>query len=152
MGANLGQAAQTLGSALSALAALPQSLLVGQSSLYCSAPIDAQGPDYTNAVAALDTRLAPADLLIRLQAIEHGHGRQRAYRNAPRTLDLDLLCVDQLQIDTDTLTLPHPRLHLRAFVLLPLLELAPELALPGLGPLRHHLAGVADQVLQRLPG
>lgn len=136
---------------MGALAALPQSLLVGQSWLYRSVPIDAKGPDYTNAVAALDTTLPAPELLARLHAIEQAHGRQRPYRNAPRTLDLDLLCVDQQQVHSPTLTLPHPRLHLRAFVLLPLLDLAPDLSLPGLGLLRDHLPALAGQGVQRLP-
>ena len=151
LGANLGQAAQTLEAALAALAVLPNTRLVGRSALYRSVPVDAKGPDYTNAVAALNTTLPASELLARLHAIEQAHGRQRPYRNAPRTLDLDLLCVDQQQVHSPTLTLPHPRLHLRAFVLLPLLELAPDLSLPGLGLLRDHLPALAEQGVQRLP-
>ena len=150
LGANLGQAVQTLEAAFAAMAALPATRLVGRSALYRSAPVDAHGPDFTNAVAALATSLAPADLLARLQAIENDHGRERTYRNAPRTLDLDLLCVGQQTHASPTLTLPHPRLHQRAFVLRPLLELAPDLDLPGLGPLNLWLAGVADQPIERV--
>ncbi len=151
LGANLGDARQALRSALAALAALPHSRLAGCSALYRSAPVDADGPDYLNAVAALDSALPPLALLDALQAIETDHGRQRPYRNAPRTLDLDLLLFGELGLQSQRLTLPHPRLHQRAFVLRPLLELAPDLAAPGLGALAAHLSGVADQRIERLP-
>ncbi len=150
LGANLGDAPATLRSALRAIAALPGSRLLAVSSLYRSAPVDAAGPDFHNAVAALHTPLAPAALLAALQAIEQDFGRQRPYRHAPRTLDLDLLLCGDAVLQTSNLTLPHPRLHLRAFVLQPLLEIAPGLAAPGLGPLADHLAATADQPLQRL--
>ena len=150
LGANLGDPRATLGQALAAIAALPHGRLVATSSIYRTAPIDSSGPDYLNAVAALDTELAPAALLASLQAIEAAHGRERPYRNAPRTLDLDLLLHGDAVVDTPTLTLPHPRLHQRAFVLLPLLELAPLLAAPGLGPLAAHAAAVAGQRIERL--
>ena len=120
------------------------------SSLYRSAPVDASGPDFFNAVLALHTHLAPLALLDALQAIEQRFGRERPYPNAPRTLDLDLLLIGDLVLHTPRLTLPHPRLHLRAFVLQPLLELAPDLCAPGLGPLAAHLGATAGQRLQRL--
>ncbi len=150
LGANLGPVEQTLQAALEALAQLPDCRVAGRSALYRSVPVDAGGPDFINAVAALHTCMPALELLARLQAIEQAHGRQRPYRNAPRTLDLDLLCLGQQTHAGPTLSLPHPRLHLRAFVLLPLLELAPDLALPGLGPLRPWLAGVADQAIERI--
>ena len=129
LGANLGEdLAATLQQALQQLAALPQTQLVAVSSAWRSAPVEAQGPDFLNAVAALDTELVPLALLDALQAIEQAHGRERPYRNAPRTLDLDLLLYGTLQLDSERLTLPHPRLGERAFVLRPLLEIAPELA------------------------
>lgn len=149
LGANLGDLAATLKAALDALAALPGSQLLAVSSGWRSAPVDAGGPDFLNAVACLDTRLAPLALLDGLQAIEQAHGRERPYRHAPRTLDLDLLVIEGQSWSDDRLILPHPRLHERAFVLRPLLELAPDLALPGLGRLEEHLAGVADQRLSR---
>ena len=152
LGANLGDAQATLASAFAALACLPGTALVGRSALYASAPVDAAGPDFTNAVAALDTPLAPPALLAALHAIEATHGRQRSHRNAPRTLDLDLLAHGSSTLDTPTLTLPHRRLHLRAFVLVPLLALVPDLALPGLGPLAPYLSPLRGQVLIRLPG
>lgn len=152
IGANLGDAQATVRSALAALAALPGCRLQQVSSLYRSAPVDASGPDFINAVAVLETTCSPLELLTALQGIEQLFGRQRPYPNAPRTLDLDLLLHGHTVLQTPALTLPHPRLHLRAFVLQPLLELAPGLVAPGLGPLQRHLAGTADQRVQRLAG
>ena len=126
LGANLGDAARTLQQALVALDQTPGIRVVRASGFYGSAPQDATGPDYVNAVAELATTLAPHALLHALQALETAHGRQRPYRNAPRTLDLDLLLYGDLRIDTPTLTVPHPRMHQRAFVLRPLADIAPE--------------------------
>ena len=151
LGANLGDAAATLRAALAELARLPDTALVAQSSLYATAPVDAGGPDYCNAVAALDTLLDPLALLHALQGIERAHGRAHSYRNAPRTLDLDLLLHGATQLSTPELTLPHPRMHERAFVLAPLLEIAPSIELPGLGPARHFLAAVVSQPIRKLP-
>jgi len=129
LGANLGaDLAAALTQAALSLEALPGTQVAALSSAWRSAPVDAGGPDFLNAVAALDTGLAPLELLDALQAIELAHGRERPYRNAPRTLDLDLLLYDDLVLDTPRLILPHPRLGERAFVLRPLLEIAPELA------------------------
>jgi 2-amino-4-hydroxy-6-hydroxymethyldihydropteridine diphosphokinase len=128
LGANLGDALATLVQAREALARLPGTMLAAASSWWRSAPIDAPGPDFLNGVVALDTALAPHALLDALQAIEQVHGRTRGARNAPRTLDLDLLLYDDLELHDDRLTLPHPRLAGRAFVLAPLLEVAPQLA------------------------
>ncbi|OGA98249.1 MAG: 2-amino-4-hydroxy-6-hydroxymethyldihydropteridine diphosphokinase [Burkholderiales bacterium RIFCSPHIGHO2_12_FULL_69_20] len=150
IGANLGDAPATVRAALAALAALPGCRLQQVSSLYRSAPVDASGPDFINAVVMLETTCSPPELLTTLQGVEQIFGRQRPYPNAPRTLDLDLLLHGQTLLQTPALTLPHPRLHLRAFVLQPLLELAPGLVAPGLGPLQPHLAGTADQRVQRL--
>lgn len=128
LGANLGADLRaTLTQAALKLAAMDGTQVVALSSLWRSAPVEAEGPDFVNAVAAVDTTLAPLDLLDALQAIEHAHGRERPYRNAPRTLDLDLLLYDELVLDLPRLTLPHPRLGERAFVLRPLLEVAPHL-------------------------
>lgn len=145
LGANLGDAEATLRCAWQALGELPHSELRARSSLYRTAPIDATGPDYLNAVVQLDTALAPHDLLVALQHIEHTHGRQRSVRNAPRTLDLDLLLYGDQCLATPTLTLPHPRLHLRAFVLRPLAEIAPELHVPGCGRVADLLLPLAGQ-------
>lgn len=150
LGANLGNARAALAAAAAALAELPATRFVGLSALYRTAPIDSSGPDYLNAVAALDTGLAPEALLERLQAVENVHGRERPYRNAPRTLDLDLLLHGDAVRASAQLTVPHPRLHQRAFVLLPLLELAPDLAAPGLGRLADHLDAVREQRIERL--
>ncbi|WP_428420040.1 2-amino-4-hydroxy-6-hydroxymethyldihydropteridine diphosphokinase [Methylibium sp.] len=151
LGANLGDARLTLKTALAALAELPDTRLVASSSLYRSAPIESSGPDYVNAVAALDTALGPHALLAALQSIEQAHGRERPYRNAPRTLDLDLLLHGDTRLDTPTLTLPHPRLHERAFVLRPLAEIAPALVLPGRGAVSALLPAVADQAVEPCP-
>ncbi len=151
LGANLGDARATLQAALQALSHLPGCRLQQVSSVYRSAPVDAAGPDFFNAVAAMHTRLEPLPLLDALQAVEQQFGRQRPYPNAPRTLDLDLLLLGDLHLQTPRLTLPHPRLHQRAFVLQPLLEITPGLSAPGLGPLAAHLPATACQAVQRLP-
>jgi len=150
IGANLGDAAATVAAALVELAQLPGSALRAASSIYRSAPIDSSGPDYLNAVALLDTALTAEALLAELQRIEAGHGRERPYRNAPRTLDLDLLLYGDERIATPALTVPHPRLHERAFVLLPLAEVAPERVVPGRGRVDALIAGVAGQRIDRL--
>src|SRR5690625_4063730 len=117
LGANLGDRQRTLRDAIDAINALDNTRVTRISPFYRSAPIDAGGPDYINAVIQVTTTTAPEPLLKQLQAIEHQHGRQRPYKNAPRTLDLDILLVDDLRYDTPVLTLPHPRMHERAFVL-----------------------------------
>jgi 2-amino-4-hydroxy-6-hydroxymethyldihydropteridine diphosphokinase len=156
IGANLGDPVATVLSAIEALRALADPARPLQvSSLYRTAPVDAAGPDFVNAVACLDTRLAPGDLLHALQAIEARFGRERPYRNAPRTLDLDLI-LHGATISTDpALTLPHPRAHERGFVLAPLAELWPGAVLPGRGRVADLLASVErreSQPVQRLPG
>jgi 2-amino-4-hydroxy-6-hydroxymethyldihydropteridine diphosphokinase len=150
IGGNLGDARATVEQALVRLAALPRSRLLRASSLYRTAPVDSSGDDYINAVAQLATSLAPLDLLHALQAIELDHGRQRPYRNAPRTLDLDLLLYGDEQIDSAELHVPHPRMAQRAFVLAPLLEIAPDIVIPGAGRAGPLLALIADQPVSRL--
>lgn len=150
LGANLGDARATLAQALASLDGLPQTRLVAASPLYRSAPVDAGGPDFVNAVAELRTRLTPSKLLHALQGIEQTHGRERPYRHAPRTLDLDLLLYGQRVLSEPGLTVPHPRLHERAFVLVPLGDLAPELEHPQLGPLAAFRERVAGQPIQAL--
>jgi 2-amino-4-hydroxy-6-hydroxymethyldihydropteridine diphosphokinase len=149
IGANLGDAPATVQAAIEALARLPQCCALKASPIYRSAPVDASGPDFFNAVAMLETNLTPLDLLGALQGIEQDFGRQRPYRNAPRSLDLDLLLMGNVAMHSEVLTLPHPRLHQRAFVLRPLLDLAPGLTAPDLGPLAAWLPGVADQRIER---
>ena len=126
LGANLGERADTLRLAIGAIDAISETRVQRVSSLYRSTPVDAGGPDYLNAVAELSTTLAPQALLQALQAIELAAGRQRPYRNAPRTLDLDIVDWADATIDTATLTVPHPRQWQRAFVLRPLAELVPQ--------------------------
>ena len=120
LGANLGDRLATLRTALSAMGALPGTRVQGVSSLYGSAPVDAGGPDYLNAVAQVQTTLAPHALLAQLQAIEQAAGRERPYRNAPRTLDLDIELWGEWRSDAPVLIVPHPRMCERAFVLVPL--------------------------------
>ncbi|WP_066408000.1 2-amino-4-hydroxy-6-hydroxymethyldihydropteridine diphosphokinase [Bordetella ansorpii] len=149
LGSNLGDSVATLKAALADLAATPGILACQVSPWYRSAPVDAAGPDFVNAAAALDTTLSPLELLDVLQAIELRHGRLRPYRHAPRTLDLDLLMHGDARLDTDRLTLPHPRMHERAFVLLPLRDLAPGLVLAQ-GNLDALIAKRGDQAIDRL--
>ena len=144
LGANLGEAAAVVASAIDALNRLPDTRLAARSHLYRSAPVDAQGPDFINAVAAVSTRLTAPDLLLALQQLEQRAGRERPYRNAPRTLDLDLLLYGDARIDSPSLTVPHPRMMERAFVLIPLAEIAPDLV-PAAA-----LAAVAGQRIERL--
>lgn len=129
LGANLKSPATTLEAALDAIAKTDGIELIKRSSLYRSPPLDADGPDYINAVAEISTDLEPLALLHRLQAIETAFGRERAYRNAPRTLDLDVLLYEGFRSDSPELTVPHPRLHLRSFVLMPLIEIAGDMDL-----------------------
>jgi 2-amino-4-hydroxy-6-hydroxymethyldihydropteridine diphosphokinase len=144
LGANLGDPAQAVRAAIARIAQLPDTAVTRQSSLYRTAPVDAGGPDYVNAVVEISTRLAAPDLLALLQRLELGGGRERPYRNAPRTLDLDLLFFGSGRIDSARLQVPHPRLDERAFVLVPLAEIAPHLVSPA------QLAAVAAQPLTRL--
>ena len=150
IGANLGDARANVADAIVRLAQLPHGALLAVSSLYRTAPIDSGGDDYINAVACIDTQLAAPELLQALQAIELAHGRERPYRNAPRTLDLDLLLHGDAQIATATLDVPHPRMSERAFVLVPLLELAPDLIIPGRGPARQFLNAVSGQAIEKI--
>ena len=149
LGANLGDPQATLENAAAALAALPGVRHCVMSPFYRSAPVHATGPDFVNAVARLDTALAPLDILDALQAIEQRHHRQRPYRNAPRTLDLDLLLIEGTTLNSERLMVPHPRMHERAFVLQPLADLAPELRLAQ-GSVQTLLARCADQTVERL--
>jgi 2-amino-4-hydroxy-6-hydroxymethyldihydropteridine diphosphokinase len=150
IGANLGDARANVLDAVERLRRLPGVSLEALSSLYRSAPIDSSGDDYINAVARLGTTLPAQELLQALLGIEQAHGRERPYFNAPRTLDLDLLLYGDAQLATPALTVPHPRMHQRAFVLVPLLELAPGALLPGLGPAADFVSAVADQGIVRL--
>ena len=132
LGANLGDAAQTVLDAIQAIHALPQVQVTKQSSLYKTAALEShpgapKSPDYINAVVEISCHQSAYLLLEQLQKIEHKAGRERPYLNAPRTLDLDMLLYGDAQIQTETLTVPHPRMWQRAFVLVPLAEIAPQL-------------------------
>lgn len=144
LGANLGDARQTVKDSLLALGQLPGTECTGQSRLYRTAPHEAQGPDFINAVARLSTRLRAPDLLDALQALEKDAGRLRPYPNAPRTLDLDVLLYGDARIDSPRLTVPHPRLWGRAFVLYPLADVAPDRVKP------EHWAVVEGQAIEAL--
>lgn len=141
IGANLGEPQAAVHAAIAAIAALPQTELLRASALYGSAPVDSSGPDYVNAVVQVDTALTAPALLAELQTIEQAAGRERPYRNAPRTLDLDVLLYGDGCISSAALTVPHPRMQHRAFVLLPLAQIAPQLVSESA------LAAVSDQAI-----
>lgn len=145
LGANLGDACATLMQAFDDLAKLQNTSVVRRSSLYRTAPIESSGPDYFNAVAEISTALSPQALLAALQALEQQAGRQRPYRNAPRTLDLDILLYGDVTLDSPDLVIPHPRMYARAFVLVPLAEIAPS----RVSAAQFH--AVANQTIVRVP-
>ncbi len=149
LGANLGDAQGTLRDALAGLDALADIRVISIAPFYRTAPVDASGPDFVNTVACLRTSLSPWHLLDALQAIENRHGRERPYRNAPRTLDLDLLLYADETIADERLVVPHPRMHERAFVLAPLADLVPDLMLEQ-GRIGE-LLGRLQQPIERLP-
>ncbi len=144
LGANLGDASATLRLALQEIEKSVGIHAVRCSPFYQSEPVDASGPVFVNAVAEIQTSLTPFQLLDLLQKIELAHGRERPYRNAPRTLDLDILLFDEQRIETSRLTVPHPRMHERAFVLRPLLDLDPEMVLPQ-GSVKQLLSACGEQ-------
>lgn len=150
IGSNLGDARGNVERAMQSLADIRDARLVGQSSLFRTEPLEANGENYVNAVARIDTRLTASQLLQALQAIEQDFGRERPYLNAPRTLDLDLLLYGSQTISTDTLTVPHPRLTQRAFVLIPLLQLDPLIVIPGHGPAHEFVPAVAGQSIRKI--
>lgn len=144
LGANLGDAAAAVGQAMDAIGSLADTKVTRRSSLYRTAPVDASGPDYINAVVEVSTALPAPVLLQQLQSLEQGAGRERSYRNAPRTLDLDLLLYGDAQLQGPALTIPHPRMAGRAFVLVPLAEIAPQRVSAA------QLRRVSAQAIQRL--
>lgn len=153
LGANLdgpaGAPPATLSAAIGALDTLPRTRLTGRSRVFRSDPVDAAGPVYLNQVVRLQTQLAPAELLDGLQRIETRFGRRRSVRNAPRSLDLDLLLYDDRRITDERLTVPHPRLHERLFVLMPLADIDPDLRIPGHGTVGDEIATVRATTSQR---
>ena len=151
VGSNLEEPVRQVEQALTELGGLPHSRVVRRSSLYRSAPLGyAAQPDFVNAVAQLETGMPAERLLGELQAIESRHGRQRSFANAPRTLDLDVLLYGNLTMKTEKLQIPHPRMHQRAFVLRPLLEISPEAAIPGIGAAKDALESVAGQAVEKI--
>lgn len=150
IGANLGDARQTLKDAVVCLAQQHTITVLAKSSLYRTAPVDAGGDDYFNCVVKLDTRLSVRDLLGLCHRIEHHFGRERPFRNAPRTLDIDILLYGEAIIDEPDLIVPHPRMTGRAFVLAPLAEVDPGLAIPGQGVVSAFLPAVAEQRIEKL--
>jgi len=152
LGANLNDARRQVLTAFDEMTRLPQSQLTARSSLYRSAPLGyTQQPEFVNAVARLETTLAAPALCDALQRIEREHGRERSFRNAPRTLDLDLLLYGAERIDSPALRVPHAHMHERAFVLAPLLEIDPDAQIPGHGSARACLERCAGQDIERLP-
>jgi len=156
LGSNLQNPGSQLQSALTAINQLPDTRILNSSSKYQSAPIDCavqpglETPDFINSVVSVETSLSPQHLLQALLDIEHQHGRERTFRNAPRTLDLDVLLYDDKQIHEHGLTIPHPQMHKRAFVLQPLLEISPETDIPGIGSAKLALDNCKDQVLEKI--
>ena len=151
LGSNLDEPHGQLQRAFTEIGKLPDTRLLAQSSLYRSAPLGfAEQPDFVNAVAKIDTLLSPQALLRALLQVEHLHGRERTFRNAPRTLDMDVLLYDDLKLHEHGLTIPHPQMHLRAFVLQPLLEIAPDCEIPGIGSAAQALCGCHGQKLKKL--
>jgi 2-amino-4-hydroxy-6-hydroxymethyldihydropteridine diphosphokinase len=151
LGSNLDAPREQVARGMQEVGALPQTRLLKRSSLYRTAPVGfLDQPDFINAVVMVETTLAPLVLLDGLLGIERRHGRVREFLNAPRTLDLDILLYGDLVLHEHGLTLPHPRMHERAFVLLPLSEIAPEAVIPGKGPVADLLRGCHDQRLERL--
>ena len=154
LGANEGDVIDTLDAAVEALRSLQHCTFAAVSPYYRSAPVDVEGSDFTNAVVALDTAIEPYELLLALLDIELRLGRKRrggdAQVKAARRVDLDLLLHGVLLMRSTPLTLPHPRMHQRAFVLRPLLDLAPDIHVPGVGPAARLLEAVADQRVERI--
>lgn len=151
LGGNLDLPQRHVLAAIAALGTLPQTTLLRASSLYRTAPVGyANQPDFINAVAGVRTSLAPRALLDQLLALEHTHGRVREFPNAPRTLDLDVLLYGELCAQEVGLTIPHPRMHERMFVLLPLTEIAPDITIPGRGRARDLLAQLDRRGIEKL--
>ena len=150
-GGNIGDTRQLITDAIVCLAQRSQLHILAKSCFYQSAPVEATGGDYINAVIEIETELSPYGLLHVCQAIEQEFGRERPYANAPRTLDLDILSFEGVTQNETELMLPHPKIIERSFVLLPLLEIAPDFFLPNLGELKAYLPKVAHQRIEKLP-
>lgn len=152
LGSNMVNPSSQVRQAMQSIDQLPETRVLARSSLYRSAPVGyLEQPDFINAVVQVETELAPRDLLQALLELEQQQGRTREFLNSPRTLDLDVLLYDDLQHHEHGLTVPHPQMHKRAFVLLPLLEIAPECVIPGVGAAQQAMKQCVDQQLERLP-
>jgi len=151
IGANLGDPAWQIAAAVAGLKILPLTRIAAVSSIYRTAPVGGpEQPDYFNAVARIDTALDPDALLHELLALERDQGRTRSVPNAPRTLDLDLLLYSDRIISQGHLSVPHPRMHLRRFVLEPLLEIDPDCIIPGIGAASDWHAQTLDQNVEKI--
>jgi len=151
LGSNIADPSAQVERATSAIDRLPQTRVLARSALYRSAPVGfLEQPDFINAVIKIETTLAPHDLLQSLLGLEQEQGRTREFQNAPRTLDLDVLLYDGLQHHEHGLTVPHPQMHKRAFVLQPLLEIAPDCVIPGVGKAQQAMLHCADQQLEKI--
>jgi 2-amino-4-hydroxy-6-hydroxymethyldihydropteridine diphosphokinase len=151
LGSNLQQPQLQVQRAFTELGELPETTLVKHSSLYKSAPVGYDNqPDFINAAAEVDTGLSPVKLLRELLKLENSHGRERPFPNAPRVLDCDLLIYDDVSMDTAELTLPHPRMHERGFVLLPLAEIAPDLLITNHGKVLELANASANQGVEKI--
>jgi 2-amino-4-hydroxy-6-hydroxymethyldihydropteridine diphosphokinase len=151
LGANLDDPGRQIAAALSEIARLPGTTLVRTSSFYRSAPVGYTAqPEFVNAVCEVETSLEARELLDALLDIERVHGRQRSFANAPRTLDLDIVLYGDQVIEQAGLIVPHPRMLQRAFVLVPLAEIAPQASIPGVGRVSDQLMRVAGQEIEKL--
>lgn len=151
LGSNIESPREQIVKAFDEVGQLPKTRSIARSSLYRTAPVGYAGqPEFINAVAKVETSLPAMDLLKALLGIERAHGRSRDFKNAPRTLDLDLLLYGDLKLEEQGLTLPHPRMHERAFVLIPLNEIAPQTAIPGRGTVAELVAGLPDAGVRRI--
>ena len=151
LGSNLQQPRLQVQRALTELAELPETTLVKRSSLYKSAPVGYDNqPDFINAAAEVDTSLTPLKLLRALLKLENSHGRERPFPDAPRVLDCDLLLYDDISMNTAELTLPHPRMHERGFVLLPLAEIAPDLLIANHGKVADLAKACINQGVEKI--
>jgi 2-amino-4-hydroxy-6-hydroxymethyldihydropteridine diphosphokinase len=150
IGSNLGNPVDNVERAIQELGKLPKTRISARSSLFLTGPVDAAGDDYVNAVAQIETELSSQDLLHALLSVERSFGRERPFLNAPRTLDLDLLLYGKETIAMPSLQVPHPRMTQRAFVMIPLLEIDPFIAIPGKGPAHEFIPALASQRIRKL--
>lgn len=153
LGSNLQDPAKQVSLAFQEISELPDTIIIRHSSLYRTAPVGYDNqPDFINAAVEVETTLEPLTLLRALLALETNHGRERPFPNAPRVLDLDLLIYDDIAMNTEELTLPHPRMHERGFVLLPLAEIAPDLVIGKHGKAAELAQQCADQGVEKITG